>query len=108
MDGDAPYRVARSNYPIPDPNAYSSYQRDIYSAFRKPSISTKPAEWENLARAKVPKANFGYVYGSASSGLTNEANVKAFRRYRLKPKMLVDATRRDVGVELFGEFTFRH
>ncbi|KAF2162494.1 hypothetical protein M409DRAFT_27117 [Zasmidium cellare ATCC 36951] len=86
----------------PDPEAPSAYQRDIYSALSKPIFSTKPAQWEALAREKVPAENFGYVFGSASSNKTYHANIEAFDRYRLRPKMLVNATRRDLGVELFG------
>jgi hypothetical protein len=90
-------------YELPDPQAYSSYQREIYAGLRAPLFSTKPSEWENLARAKLPAPNFGYVFGSASSGKTNAFNVAAFDRYRLRPKMLVNATRRDLSVELFGQ-----
>ncbi|EXJ92815.1 hypothetical protein A1O3_01369 [Capronia epimyces CBS 606.96] len=89
-------------YVEPDPNNYSAYQREIYASLRAPVFSTKPAEWEKLARSKVPAANFGYVYGSASSGQTHAANIAAFDRYRLRPHMLVNATRRDLSVELFG------
>ncbi|KAK5021800.1 hypothetical protein LTS07_010695 [Exophiala sideris] len=89
-------------YTEPDPNNYSAYQREIYGGLRNPIFSTKPAEWEALARSKVPAGNFGYVYGSASSGQTNLSNLAAFDRYRLRPKMLVNATRRDLNVELFG------
>jgi lactate 2-monooxygenase len=89
-------------YDEPDPNNYSAYQREIYSSLRAPIFSTKPSEWEALARAKVPAANFGYVYGSASSGTTCAANLSAFDKYRLRPRMLVNATRRDLSVELFG------
>ncbi|KAM5351207.1 hypothetical protein ACJ41O_003930 [Fusarium nematophilum] len=89
-------------YTEPDPKSYSSFQRDIYQSFRPPIFSTKPSEWEALARSKVPAANFGYVYDSASSGTTAKANLEAFNRYRLRPRFLVDATRRHVGIELFG------
>src|ERR1700742_898398 len=97
---DAPTR--NQPYTEPDPNNYSVYQREIYASLRAPIFSTKPSEWEALARAKVPAGNFGYVYGSASSGSTCEANISAFSRYRLRPHMLVNATRRDLSVELFG------
>lgn len=60
-------------YDTPDPAAPSAYQREIYSSFSKPVFSTKPAEWEKLAKAKVPAENFGYVYGSASSFKTYKA-----------------------------------
>ncbi|KAI8716652.1 FMN hydroxy acid dehydrogenase domain-containing protein [Fusarium sp. LHS14.1] len=86
----------------PDSASFSSFQRDIYQAFRPPPFSTKPSEWEALARAKVPPANFDYVHGSAGTCATADANVQAFSRYRLRPSCLVNATRRDVGVELFG------
>lgn len=89
-------------YETPDPEALSNYQREIYSAFRAPIFSTKPTEWEALARETVPAANFGYVFGSASSQRTYAANLKAFNRYRLRPSMLVNATRRDMSVNLFG------
>lgn len=89
-------------YAEPSPIAPSTYQRDIYSAFRPPTISTKPAEWESQARTKVPLPNFNYVYGAASSGATHAANTAAFNRYRLRPAMLVNATLRDNSVTLFG------
>lgn len=89
-------------YVTPDPEAWSSYQREIYGGLRKPIFSTKPSEWEALAKAKIPAPNFGYVAGAASSGRTHEFNCRAFDRYRLRPKMLVNATRRDMSVELFG------
>lgn len=94
--------IDNSPYEVPNPEAFSAYQRDIYSSFTAPPLSTSPAEWERLAREKVPKGNFGYVYGSASTGGTHQANLAAFNRYRLRPRMLQNATRRDMSVELFG------
>ena len=91
-----------TSYTEPEPTAFSNYQREIYGALRKPIFSTKSSEWEGLAKKKVPAANFGYVFGAASSGSTNAANVAAFDRYRLRPSMLVNATRRDLSIELFG------
>ncbi|KAH9845302.1 putative lactate 2-monooxygenase [Teratosphaeria destructans] len=91
------------SWDVPDPDQWTAYQRDIYSGLRKPIFSTKPSEWEALARDKVPAENFGYVFGSASSAATYAANRSAFDRYRLRPRMLVNATRRDMSVELFGQ-----
>ncbi|KAG9197828.1 hypothetical protein G6514_000816 [Epicoccum nigrum] len=86
----------------PDPEAYVQFQRDIYSALRKPKYSTKPHEWEAAARNAIPLPNFLYVFGSASSESTYAANRSAFERYRLRPSMLVQATRRDMSTQLFG------
>ncbi|KAL5462161.1 hypothetical protein PMIN06_001750 [Paraphaeosphaeria minitans] len=87
----------------PDPTAFVQFQREIYASLRKPAFSTKPAQWEAQARKILPEPNFMYIYGSASSESTYASNVSAFERYRLRPWMLVQATRRDLSVELFGQ-----
>ena len=43
-----------------------------------------------------------YVAGGAGDEGTQRANVAAFSRWGLIPRMLVGATRRDLSVELFG------
>jgi isopentenyl diphosphate isomerase/L-lactate dehydrogenase-like FMN-dependent dehydrogenase len=43
-----------------------------------------------------------YIAGAAGTGDTHTANLAAFTRYRLRPSMLVNCTRRDLSVELFG------
>ncbi|KAF2668961.1 FMN-dependent alpha-hydroxy acid dehydrogenase [Microthyrium microscopicum] len=95
------------NYVLPDPTAPGNYQREIYSSLRAPKFSTKPSEWETAARAAVPEANFLYVFGSASSGDTYNANRAAFQRYRLRPRMLINVTLRDLRTTLFGK-TYAH
>ncbi|KAF2257312.1 FMN-dependent alpha-hydroxy acid dehydrogenase [Trematosphaeria pertusa] len=91
-----------TQYYEPDPNSFVEYQRNIYASLRKPRFSTKPLEWEAQARNAMPLPNFMYINGSAGSESTCKANVSAFERYRLRPWMLVQATRRDLSVELFG------
>ncbi|KAG9192833.1 FMN-dependent alpha-hydroxy acid dehydrogenase [Alternaria panax] len=95
-------KTEETTYYEPDPDSYVSYQRKIYASLRTPKYSTKPAQWEAAARAAVPLPNFLYVNGSASSESTCAANMSAFERYRLRPWMLVKATRRDMSVEIFG------
>jgi isopentenyl diphosphate isomerase/L-lactate dehydrogenase-like FMN-dependent dehydrogenase len=51
----------------------------------------------------MPSPNYYYIAGSASSESTYRANLSAFDRYRLRPWMLAQATRRDMSVELFGK-----
>jgi lactate 2-monooxygenase len=87
----------------PDPDSYVQYQREIYGSLRKPKYSTKPSQWEAAAKAAIPEPNFLYVFGAASSESTHRANLSAFERYRLRPWMLVQATRRNMSVELFGQ-----
>ncbi|KAF2177171.1 FMN-dependent alpha-hydroxy acid dehydrogenase [Zopfia rhizophila CBS 207.26] len=90
------------SYPETDPETFIRFQRDIYANLRKPNFSTKPSQWEAQARNTLPLPNFLYIYGSAGSETTNAANLSAFDRYRLRPWMLVESTRRDLSVELFG------
>lgn len=89
-------------YYEPDPKSSVRYQREIYSSLRKPKFTTKSYEWEARARQAIPLPNFYYIQGSAGSDSTYAANRSAFERYRLRPWMLVQATRRDISVELFG------
>ena len=86
----------------PDPAAPVAYQRQLYAALRPPTYSTQPTQWEAAARAAVPLPNFLYTHGAAGSGETHAANRAAFARFRLRPSMLVQATRRDLSVVLFG------
>jgi isopentenyl diphosphate isomerase/L-lactate dehydrogenase-like FMN-dependent dehydrogenase len=92
-----------TQYYEPDPDSFVSFQREIYASLRAPKWSTKPSEWEAQARNAIPLPNFLYIFGSASSESTHAANLSAFERYRLRPWMLVQATRRDMSVELFGQ-----
>ncbi|OAL50064.1 FMN-dependent alpha-hydroxy acid dehydrogenase [Pyrenochaeta sp. DS3sAY3a] len=91
-----------TQYYDPDPDSYVQYQREIYANLHAPKYSTKPQQWEDAARAAVPLSNFLYVAGAASKESTHAANISAFERYRLRPWMLVQATRRNMSVELFG------
>ncbi|KZV98342.1 FMN-dependent alpha-hydroxy acid dehydrogenase [Exidia glandulosa HHB12029] len=92
----------RTGY-TPSSVGFSTYQRDIYASLRPPIFSVDPSKWEGLARRRVPYSNFHYVAGGANQGLTCAANVDAFSRYRLRPRMLVDATLRNTNVQLFGK-----
>lgn len=94
--------AASARHYEPDPNAAVEYQRTIYGNLRRPSFSTKPWQWEAHARKALPLPNFLYIHGSAGSESTCAANLSAFERYRLRPWMLVQATHRDLSVDLFG------
>jgi lactate 2-monooxygenase len=50
----------------------------------------------------MSRRGFAYVAGSAGSEATARANVAAFDRWQVVPRMLVDTTSRDTGVEIFG------
>lgn len=59
-------------------------------------------EWEDRARKQLAAAPFGYVYGAAGSGDTHQGNVEAFQKYRLRPRVCCDTTKRDLSISIFG------
>jgi lactate 2-monooxygenase len=69
---------------------------------RRPRVSTDGTTLEAAARKVMSRKAFAYVAGSAGSEATARANVSAFDRWQVVPRVLVDTTVRDTSVELFG------
>jgi (S)-mandelate dehydrogenase len=68
-------------------------------------MSTKPVNVEDyriLAQKRLPKIIFDYLEGGADDEVGMEHNRDVFERYRLMPRRLVDVSKRDSGIELFG------
>ena len=85
--------------------AFGDYQLEIYGAGLQGVLPRFPmafAELEARAAQALPPSVLSYVAGGAGSEHTQRANVSAFRRWGLMPRMFVGATRRDLSVELFG------
>jgi len=85
--------------------AYGDYQIDIYFNGLQgvlPDLPMAFAELERRAEAALPASVWSYVAGGAGDEATQRANVAAFGRWGLVPRMLVGAKERDLGVSLFG------
>src|SRR6201984_3650796 len=68
-------------------------------------MCTKPVNVEHyrlLAQRRLPKIIFDYLEGGADDEIGMKHNREVFERYRLMPRRLVDVSKRDTGVELFG------
>ena len=50
----------------------------------------------------MPRPIFGYVAGSVEDGQSERDNRSVFSHWAFKPRVLVDVSRRDASVELFG------
>lgn len=59
-------------------------------------------EWEARAAAELEPGPFDYVAGGAGSEATMRANLEAFDRRRLRPRMLTGNAQRDLSVEVLG------
>ncbi|MGH7553789.1 MAG: alpha-hydroxy acid oxidase, partial [Longimicrobiales bacterium] len=60
-------------------------------------------EWEVLARQRLPRTVYDYYAGGAGDEVAVRANRWAFQRLGLRPRVLVDVSCIDTGIELFGE-----
>ncbi|TDC89735.1 lactate 2-monooxygenase [Saccharopolyspora aridisoli] len=85
--------------------AYGDYQLEIYLNGLSGVLPDLPMEFEELeerAKAAMSPTVWSYVHGGAGSERTQRANVTAFDRWGLVPRMFVGATERDLEVDLFG------
>src|SRR6201993_4194375 len=68
-------------------------------------MSTTPVNVEDYrirAHRRLPKIIFDYLEGGADDEIGMQHNRAVFERYRLMPRRLVDVSKRDSGIELFG------
>jgi isopentenyl diphosphate isomerase/L-lactate dehydrogenase-like FMN-dependent dehydrogenase len=84
---------------------FGGYQNEIYLqglGGAKPAFSTDLTALEESATEVLTPEALGYVAGGAGSGATMRANRAAFDRWKIVPRMLTDATERDLSITLFG------
>nr|WP_071659794.1 aminotransferase class I/II-fold pyridoxal phosphate-dependent enzyme [Streptomyces humi] len=61
-----------------------------------------PAEYAELARSALSPGTWDFIEGGAGQERTLAANVEAFDRVRLRPRVLTGAGRPDLGVRILG------
>jgi len=79
----------------------SQYQNEIYITGESP-WPVGADEWEARASEQLDSGPFGYIAGGAGNEATVRANREAFERRRLRPRMLVGNTVRDLSVDVLG------
>ncbi|MFJ6703089.1 MULTISPECIES: lactate 2-monooxygenase [unclassified Streptomyces] len=85
--------------------AFADYQNEIYLDGLSGVVPPFPMTYDDLeplAQAAMPASVRSYVAGGAGDERTQRANVDAFERWGLVPRMLVGAKERDLSVDLFG------
>jgi lactate 2-monooxygenase len=68
----------------------------------RPALPMTYADFERRAEEVMSEELWSYVAGGAGDEHTQRANVAAFARWGLMPRMLTGAADRDLSVELFG------
>jgi isopentenyl diphosphate isomerase/L-lactate dehydrogenase-like FMN-dependent dehydrogenase len=84
---------------------FGNYQYEIYlagMADQVPELPVSWADWEAAAAEKLDPGAHGYLFGGAGTEDTMRANLEAFRRWRLVPRMLRDVGERALFTEVLG------
>lgn len=76
------------------------YRNGVFG--HRPVVPVEPAALEAAAQRRMSPEAWSYVAGGAGQQQTVRANLEAFDRHRIVPRMLVDVEHRDQSVELFG------
>jgi lactate 2-monooxygenase len=77
-------------------------QNAIYIAQQPPDWPVSFEDWERAAEEKLDPGAFGYIAGGAGAESTMRANLDAFERWRLRPRMLAGNAVRDISVDVLG------
>jgi lactate 2-monooxygenase len=77
-------------------------QNAIYIAQQPPEWPISADDWERRAEQKLDAGAFGYIAGGAGAEETMRANLDAFRRWRIRPRMLTGNATRDMSVDVLG------
>eukprot|EP00871_Galdieria_phlegrea_P002076 jgi/Galph1/286/GphlegSOOS_G5026.1 len=59
-------------------------------------------EFEALAKRKLPKMVYDYYSSGADDQYTLQDNIEAFRRLRLRPRVLIDISAQDISTTILG------
>ncbi|HET8651136.1 MAG TPA: alpha-hydroxy-acid oxidizing protein [Gaiellaceae bacterium] len=79
----------------------SQVQNAIYASGESP-WPIAADDWEARAAEVLDQGPFDYIAGGAGSEATMRANLEAFERRRLRPRMLTGNATRDLSVEILG------
>ena len=64
---------------------------------------TNLLELEDLARGKIPRSSFDYIAGGAEDEVSLRRNREAYDHWALRPRILVDVSRRDLSTTVLGQ-----
>ncbi len=67
-----------------------------------PAEALSVLEFEPLAKKLLPPAHYGYLASGVDGDVTLRANREAFGKIQVRPRRLVDVSRVDLSIELFG------
>src|ERR1700676_4628085 len=84
---------------------FGNYQFEIYGRGlegKTPALPISALELQEQAREHLSAGPYGYVAGGAGAELTMRANLAAFERLRIIPRMLRDVSARELSTTVLG------
>ncbi len=91
--------------PDVDASVFANFQFEIYAGGlvdETPKLPVGVSELEERAREVLSAEAFGYVAGGAGAERTMAANLQAFERWKIVPRMLRDVSVRDLSTSVLG------
>ncbi len=85
---------------LPDPMVWSP--RNLDRLIKDPKEALNVFDFEPVMAKNVPPAHFGYMATGIDDEQTLRANREGFQKFVLRPRRLVNVSKPDTSVELFG------
>lgn len=85
---------------LPDPMVWAP--RSLDKLISNPQEASSVFDFEPVMQKNVPPAHFGYMASGIDDETTLRANREGFRKFVLRPRRLVDVSKVDTSIELFG------
>ena len=85
---------------LPDPMLWGP--RNLDRLISNPKDAINVFDFEPVAFKNVPPAHFGYMASGIDDETTLRANREGFQKFVLRPRRLVDVSKVDTSIELFG------
>jgi 4-hydroxymandelate oxidase len=76
--------------------------RELDRLITDPKQALDVFDFEPVMKKNVPPAHFGYMATGADDEMTLRTNREGFRKFELRPRRLVDVSKVDMSVEIFG------
>ena len=86
---------------LPDPMTWAP--RDLDYIISSPKEAINVFDFESVMKQNVPPAHFGYMASGIDDEVTLRANREGFLKFQLRPRRLVDVSKVDMTMELFGQ-----
>jgi 4-hydroxymandelate oxidase len=85
---------------LPDPMFWAP--ANLQDLIASPKDAINVFDFEPVCRKNVPPAHFGYMASGIDDETTLRANREGFLKFQLRPRRLVDVSKVDTSIEIFG------